>query len=136
MALTLNKKHCGLWKLVSCFVSVNNLILKVPGPISHTGDLYSNDASSLKKSWFKFQLNRFNRLDTRRDDIILQLPISYCVSLIMVTITSHIFISIFQTVRFSAVKFTRDNEKNMSFLLMPKSLKVWKNIWSNQTGLL
>ncbi len=30
----------------------------------------------------------------------------------MVTITSNIFINIFQTVHFSAVKFTRDNEKN------------------------
>ncbi len=42
----------------------------------------------------------------------------------MVTITSHIFINIFQTVDFSAVKFTRGNEKNMSFLLTPKSHKV------------
>ena len=31
---------------------------------------------------------------------ILQLPIPYCVSLIMITITSHIFINIFQTVHF------------------------------------
>ncbi len=42
----------------------------------------------------------------------------------MVTITSHIFINIFQTVHFSAVKFPRSNEKNMSFLLIPKSPKV------------
>ncbi len=35
----------------------------------------------------------------------------------MVTITSHFFINIFQTVHFPAVKFTRGNEKNMSFLL-------------------
>ena len=27
---------------------------------------------------------------------------------------------------FSAVKFTKDNEKNMSFLLISKSLKVWE----------
>ena len=33
------------------------------------------------------------------------LPISYCVSLIMVTITSHVFIIIFWTEIFSAVKF-------------------------------
>ncbi len=56
---------------------------------------------------------------------ILQLPIPYCVSLIMVTITSHIFINIFQTVHFPAVKFTRGNEKNTSFLLIPKSPKLW-----------
>ncbi len=42
----------------------------------------------------------------------------------MVTITSHIFMNIFQTAYFSAVKFTRGNEKNMSFLLIPKSPKV------------
>ena len=45
----------------------------------------------------------------------------------MVTITSHIFIDIFQTVHFSAVKFNRGNVKNMSSLnVIPKSLKVWK----------
>ncbi len=44
----------------------------------------------------------------------------------MVTITSNIFINIFQTVHFSAIKFTRGNEKNMSCLLIPKSLKVWE----------
>ncbi len=44
----------------------------------------------------------------------------------MVTITSHIFIDIFQTEHFSAVKFTRGNEKNMRFLLIPKSQKVRK----------
>ncbi len=54
------------------------------------------------------------------------MPIPYCVSLIMVTITSHIFINIFQTVHFPAVKFTRGNEKNTSFLLIPKSPKVWE----------
>ncbi len=57
---------------------------------------------------------------------ILQLPILYCVSLIMVTITSHIFTNIFRMVHFSAVRFTRGNEKNMSFLLIPKSPKVWE----------
>ncbi len=46
----------------------------------------------------------------------------------MVTITSHIFRYIFQTVHFSAVTFTRGNEKNMSFLLISKSPKVWKNL--------
>ncbi len=44
----------------------------------------------------------------------------------MVTITSYIFINIIQTVHFSAVKFTRGNEKNMSFLLIPKSPKLWE----------
>ena len=45
----------------------------------------------------------------------------------MVTITSHIFIHIFQTEDmnvFSAVKFTKGNEKNTNFLLILESLKV------------
>ena len=57
---------------------------------------------------------------------ILQMPISYCVSFIMVTITRHIFINIFQTECFSAVRFAMSHEKNMSFLVIPKSPKVWK----------
>ena len=54
---------------------------------------------------------------------ILQLPISYCVSLIMVTITRHIFIDIFQTEHFSAVKFAMGYEKNISFLVIAKIFK-------------
>ena len=43
---------------------------------------------------------------------ILKLPKSYCVSLIMVTITRHVFINIFQTGHFSAVKFAVGYDKN------------------------
>ncbi len=39
----------------------------------------------------------------------------YCVSLIMVTTTIHI--TIVQSVHFTAVKFTRGSEKNVTFLL-------------------
>ena len=53
---------------------------------------------------------------------VLQLPISNCVSLIIVTKTVDIFINIFQTKHFSAVK----HEKNMSFPVIPKSTKVRK----------
>ena len=66
---------------------------------------------------------------------ILQLPIPYCVSLIMVTITRHLYINIFQTEHFSVVKFDMCYEKNMSFLVIPKSPKVWKNVEKNWTGL-
>ena len=96
-------------------------ILKVP--ISQIEDFYSNDASSPKKSWFKISVKSVKPFGHKKRLHILQLPIPYCVSLIMVTITSHIF----QTVHFSAVKFTRGNEKNMTFLLIPKFQKVWKN---------
>ncbi len=78
----------------------------------------------IKYLGLKCHLNRLKRLDTRRDYIFRNLPIPYCVSLITVTMSSDIFINIFQTVHFSAVKFTRGNEKNMSFLLILKSTKV------------
>ena len=58
---------------------------------------------------------------------VLQLPIPYCVSL-MVTIIRYVFINIFQTECFSAVKFAMGYEKNMSFLVIPKSPKVWKKV--------
>ncbi len=99
--------------------------LKVPGPISQNGDNYSNDASSPKKSWFQISVKSVKPFWHKKRWCILQLPIPYCVSLIMVTITSHIFINIFQTVHISAVKFDSGNEKNISFLLIPKSQKVW-----------
>ena len=42
----------------------------------------------------------------------------------MVTITRQDFIYFFQKEHFSAVKFAMDYEKNMSFLVIPKSPKV------------
>ncbi len=96
----------------------------MPGPISQNGHFYSNDASSPMISWFQIPFKSVKLFGHKKRLCILQLPIPYCVSLIMVTITSHIFINIFQTVHFSAVKFDRGNEKNMSFFLIPKSPKV------------
>ena len=55
---------------------------------------------------------------------ILCIAVSYCVSLIIVTLTTHIFIHIFQMEHFLAVKFAIGYEKNISFLVMPKSPKV------------
>ncbi len=100
--------------------------LKMPGPISQNGIFYSNDASSPKLSWFQISFKSVKQFGHKKRLRFLQLPMPYCVSLIMVTITSHIFINIFQTVPFSAVKFTRGIEKNMSFLLIPKFPKVWE----------
>ena len=49
--------------------------------------------------------------------------------MIMVTITRHFFINIFQTQHFSAMEFYMVYEKNMSFLLViPKSPKVGKQV--------
>ncbi len=95
--------------------------IHVPGPIFQNGDIYSNDASPPKKSCFQISVKTVKRF-------ILQLPIPYCVRLIMVTITSHIFINIFQTVHLRAIKFATGNEKNTSFLLIPKSPKSLRKI--------
>ena len=46
----------------------------------------------------------------------------------MVTITRHVFINISQMAHFSAVNFDTGYEKNMSFLVIPKSPKVWKKV--------
>ena len=100
-------------------------LLKVPGPISQNGDFFFfNDVSSPKKSCFQISVKSITPFEYKKRLRILQLPIPHWVSLIMVTITCHIFINIFQTVHFSAVKFSRGNEKNVSFLLIIKSLKV------------
>ena len=53
---------------------------------------------------------------------ILQLPKRYCVSLIMVTITRHMFINIFRMEDFSAVNLPWV----MRFLVIPKSPKLGK----------
>ena len=67
----------------------------------------------------------------------LQLPTSYCVSLIMVTITRHIFINIFQTENISTVKFDTGYEKKLiAILVIPKSPKVLKNALKNRIWLL
>ncbi len=83
----------------------------MPGPISENENFYSNDASSPKISQFQISFKSVKPFGHKKILSILQLPILYCVSLIMVTITSHIFINIIKTVHFSAVKFTRGNEK-------------------------
>ena len=57
---------------------------------------------------------------------VLKLRISYYVSLRMVAITRHVFIHIFYTVLFSAVSFDMGYKKSITFLVIPKSLKLEK----------
>ncbi len=97
----------------SLFSWWNCTALKVPGLISQNGDFYSNDASLPKKSCFKISVKSVQPFGYKKRLRILQLPIPFYVRIIMVTITSHIFINIFQMVHFSAVKFARDNKKNI-----------------------
>ena len=66
---------------------IAQLPLKVPGPISQNEDFYSNDASSPKKSWFQISVKSVKRFGYKKILCIVQLPILYCLSLIMVTIT-------------------------------------------------
>ena len=118
--------------------SLNVRVLRVPGPISQNENIYSNDASSPKKFWFQIWVKSFKLFGNKKRLLILQLPNAYTLlcSIIMVTITSHIFINISQTVHFSAIKFTKGNEKNMSFFLIVKISESLRIIWSNWTGLL
>ncbi len=97
----------------------------MPGPISQNGDIYSNDASSSKKSGFQISAKSVEPFRYKKSIRILQLPIPYCVSL-WLPLTSRIFVNIFQAVHFSAMKFTRGNEKNMSSLLIPNPGKFEK----------
>ena len=60
-------------------------------------------------------------------EAILYIAVAYQVDY-KVTITRHIFINIFLVECFSAVKFAMCYEKNMSFLVIPKSPKVWKKV--------
>ena len=56
---------------------------------------------------------------------VLYITVAYILrcKLIMVTITRYVFINIFQTEDFSAVKFAIGYEKYMSFLVIAKSPK-------------
>ena len=83
----------------------------------HLKNHYSKDVN------FKFQLKQSSRLEIRSNFV-------YCsclyltVSLIMVTITSHVFINIFQTEHFLAVNIAMGYEKNNYLLLENAISKV------------
>ena len=98
--------------------------------LCHLKNHHSKDVNS------KFEFKWSSRMDVRSSFLICSCLLSYCVSLIMVTITGHFFIDILQTEHISAVKFDTGYEKNMSVLLMPKSLKVLKFFWKDRTELL
>ena len=65
---------------------------------------------------------------------MLQLPISDCVSLIVVTITMYAFINIFHTEHFSAVKFVTGYKKIWA-LLWYENLQSLKKVEKNCTVL-
>ena len=64
-------------------------------------------------------------------EAILYIAVTYillCSSLIVIAITRHVLINIFQTEHSLAVKFAMGYEKNINFLVKAKSPKVWKNV--------
>ena len=73
---------------------------------------------------FKFQFDWSKLYEFTVQDCLLQFPILNCVSLILVTITSHIFTNIFQREHIYAVTSYVYNEKNIRFLVVSKSQKV------------
>ncbi len=100
---------------------VRVITLKEHGPISQNGVFYSTDTSLPKKYWFQILVKSVKpfgyimRLDS------LQLPIPYCIK------NYHFHSYLPSGTFFSSVKFTRGNEKNVSFLLIPKSKKLSSN---------
>ena len=104
-------------------------MLKVHGPIFLNLASVSFEESSLQRCEFKnFS---WNGQAVWKYEAILYIAVAYilnCVSFIMVTITGHIVVSIvkFQIEHFSAFKFVMGYEKNMSYLVIAKSPKVWK----------
>ena len=72
----------------------------------------SFEESSLQRCKFQISVETVKPFGCTKQFCILRLSVSYCVSLIMVSITRQGFTNIFQTEHFSAVKFAMDDEKN------------------------
>ena len=103
------------------------LIFKIKFSVSFQG-------STHQRYKFKIWVKSVKPFGCRKQFCILQLPISYCVSLIIYDYgyhTRHVFIDFFQMKCFSAVKFYMGYEKNMNFhviLNFPKILKKVEKI--------
>ena len=67
----------------------------------------SFDETSLQRCKYKILVKTVKPFGRTKQFCILHLPLSYHVSLIMVTITRHIFINNFQMDHYSAVEFDR-----------------------------
>ena len=97
--------------------------------------LVSFEESPLQRCKFKILVETVKPFGYMKLICILQLPISYCVSLVMVTITRHIFINIFQMEHFFNSEICHGvTRKKMSFLVISKSPKVWKKVEKIRLG--
>ena len=76
----------------------------------------------------RFQLHRSNRFDVAGNFIYSSCLYDYYSSFILVTVTIHLFIYIFQAQHFWAVKFYMEHENNTSFLEIPKFQKLGKKL--------
>ena len=128
IALFSNERHFEIWfpkeKTITFFWSKLSKLHK-KDPILHVTTTFSLKQGETRTS------HGVQPFWCTKQFCILQLPISYCVSLIMVTIlTRHVFINIFQMKHLSAVKFVMGYGKNMSFLVKFTSLE-WLS--SNET---
>ena len=131
--------YCGWWYKVHCnwthLIRWNEMIpqtLKVHGPIFKIKFCISFEESSHQRFKFKYSIIELVKpFGCGKQFCTLQLP--YClynhyVNFIMVTITRHIFINIFQTHHFSAVKFYMGYEKNMTLFCDTKISKKWQKV--------
>ena len=98
--------------------------LKLHCPIFQNSVSVLYDETSLQRYKFKISVEMIKSLGRTNQFCILQLPISYCYSLIMVTINRDIFINIFQTKH--SCEIWHGIWENMSFQVIPISPKVWK----------
>ena len=88
----------------------------------HLKDYHTKDVN------LKFQLTWSNSLDVVSNFIYIAVAYNdYYVSFIMVTITRHLFINIFQMQHLWAVKFHMGYKKNMSFLTFLYDTKISKS---------
>ncbi len=100
---------------IGCFVQLGTENMKLKGARSNFSEFsevfYLNEVSSPKKPAFQISVKSVKTCEY--EDIIKNIAIAYTFlcKLIMITITSHIFINIFHPVHLSAIKFTRGNEK-------------------------
>ena len=84
----------------------------------------SFEESSHQRCKFKISVDGQAILIYQANLYIAVVYILLCISIIMVTITRHIFINIFRREHFSAVKLAKSYEKNMSYLTISKSQNV------------
>ena len=103
----------------------SSLILKGHGPIFKNFVLWFILRTITPKMQIQNFSRRVNLFRCTKQFCILQLPVFYCVSLIMITITRHVFINIFQTEHFSGVKFDMGYEEKYE---LPCDTKIAKSL--------